>query len=345
MYLLKFLEATRGMIIGMHQAGSNIAEIANEIGCSRNTVRLWINRHARGGHNALSDHRKYNPPPRRTSAAQDEVINEFFTDHDPFSSTARFTNVVNAEICNDTIRRRLNEMGIHSRRPAFKFALTDAHRAQRIAYAEQYGQEPEEFWMNTICVDEKSFSTSKDGRIRVWRSEESRLRENCVVATQHSGRISCNFWGCCSIYGVGVLRQVGPRFNSEAYVELLENDFLPYVDRIFPANEYEEVKIIQDNHPIHRSQLTMEWFERHPRLFLLPHPPYSPDLNPIENLWAKVVRDWRSGADRNLAALIDHALRSWEDTGDRPEVVSNMILSMPRRLQAVIDNQGFWTKY
>lgn len=248
----------------MHEAGRTTREIANAVHCSIKTVRLWINRHARGRLAALLDHRKYNHPPRKTSMEQYEVINEFFTDHDPFSSTERFVNVVNAHVCDDTVRRRLNKMGIKSRRPASKFQLTENHRAQRIQYAERYQQEPEEFWLNVICVDEKSFSTSEDGRLRVWRSNGSRLKEHSVVAKQRSGRISCNFWGCSSIYGVGVLREIGRHFNAQAYVQLLEEDFLPYLNRIFPPNEYEEVKIIQDNSPVHTANLTRNWYEVHP---------------------------------------------------------------------------------
>lgn len=281
----------------MHLSGSSTAEISNAVDCSANTVRLWINKYLRGGLNTLTDHRSFNHAPRRTNLVQDEVINEYFTEGNPFSTAANFVNVVQADIGPGIVRRRLNEMDIHSRTPAVKFHLRDLHREQRVQYARRYVAEPDEFWENVICVDEKNFSTSEDGRRRVWRGPNSRLKENCVVAKQHSGRISCNFWGCTSVYGVGVLRQVNRRFNAAEYVELLENDFVPYLNRIFPENEYEEVKVIQDNSRIHTARLTREWYERHPRITLLPHPPYSPDLNAIENQWALVVRNWRSGQE------------------------------------------------
>lgn len=105
------------------------------------------------------------------------------------------------------------------------------------------------------------------------------------------------------------------------------------------------MKVIQDNSAVHTSRTTSQWYERHPRLTLLPHPPYSPDMNPIQNVWATVVRMWQSGQDRNRQALIDHALRSWQEIGNTPHLVENCVLSMPRRLQAVIDNEGQWTKY
>lgn len=114
---------------------------------------------------------------------------------------------------------------------------------------------------------------------------------------------------------------------------------------MYPVGEYEEVKIIQDNSAIHRARVTREWYKRHPRLSLLSHPPYSPDLNPIENMWALKVKNWQYGKDRHLEALVAHAFRSWVELGNTPEVTENCVLSMPRRLQAVIDNEGRWTKH
>ena len=44
--------------------------------------------------------------------------------------------------------------------------------------------------------------------------------------------------------------------NAQMYVNILENDLLPYARRIFPVQEYEEIKIIQDNSSIHTARIT-----------------------------------------------------------------------------------------
>lgn len=278
----------------MHLTGSSVQDIRAAVGCSANTVRLWIRKYEQGGLDCTEDHRKYNHQSRKATIEQDGIINEYFSQN-PFSTSSHFINVVNADICSSTIRNCLHEMNIRNYVPVRRFGLSDRHRERRIAYAQQYGEEAEDFWANTVCVDKKCFKSSEDGRQRVWRPKDGRLDENFVVPIHHSGRITCNFWGCCSIYGVGVLREVRRGFNAEAYVDLLENDFLPYLNRIFPEDEYEKVKVIQDNSRIHTARVTRNWFEQQPRITFLPHPANSPDLNPIENLWGVMVRSWESG--------------------------------------------------
>jgi transposase len=68
--------------------------------------------------------------------------------------------------------------------------------------------------------------------------------------------------------------------------------------------------LVLDNLPAHKSPSVREAVEAVvARLFYLP--PYSPDYNPIENMWSKVKSYLRSAAARTVEALgqaIDAAL-------------------------------------
>jgi hypothetical protein len=72
-------------------------------------------------------------------------------------------------------------------------------------------------------------------------------------------------------------------------------------------------------------------------------PSYSPDLNPIENVWSIISKklcekDYESldALEKNMKVVIESL--SSED-------INNIILSMPDRLKAVIRAKGGNTKY
>jgi putative transposase len=51
-----------------------------------------------------------------------------------------------------------------------------------------------------------------------------------------------------------------------------------------------KVIVVLDNARIHRSRLVKAFTEAHPRLELVHTPPYAPECNPVEWLWAWVKR-------------------------------------------------------
>ena len=81
-------------------------------------------------------------------------------------------------------------------------------------------------------------------------------------------------------------------------------------------------------------------------------PPYSPDLNPIENLWAimkaeiyKLHPELQFALDtqETLRQLIDAAREAWHAIEDR--VLYNLSVTIHCRVQAVKDAEGWYTKY
>jgi len=71
----------------------------------------------------------------------------------------------------------------------------------------------------------------------------------------------------------------------------------------------------------------------------------SPDPNPIETLWHILCSDIhkRRVQPKNEEQLTQALLEEWEKLD--MELVNRLCLSMPRRLQAVIDAEGGITKY
>lgn len=74
-------------------------------------------------------------------------------------------------------------------------------------------------------------------------------------------------------------------------------------------------------------------------------PSNAADLNPIENVWALWKDEVRLEGVKTADELWRAASGAWQNIQRDPDIVNSLIDSMPRRLQEVIDKNGFYTSY
>ena len=132
------------------------------------------------------------------------------------------------------------------------------------------------------------------------------------------------------------------RFNSEKYLNILQNVLLPSARQRFPEGP---IKFIHDNSSIHRAHVVRDWFREHPEFDVLPWPPKGADMNPIENIWGDIVKDMEGYRAQSADEVFERALSVWEGYKQRPDYWRKLALSITRRLQLVTDANGYWTKY
>ena len=99
----------------------------------------------------------------------------------------------------------------------------------------------------------------------------------------------------------------------------------------------------QDGAPCLTAKLCIKWFAEH-NVNILQWPGNSPDLNPIENLWASLKRLISAKTPSNKAELIQAVISSWFHTITVGELKA-LVNSMPRRCLAVIKSRGYPSKY
>lgn len=99
----------------------------------------------------------------------------------------------------------------------------------------------------------------------------------------------------------------------------------------------------QDRAPAHWARSTREFLARQ-NVQLLPWPGNSPDLNPVEHAWSFVSRKLSNRPPpKTQAEYWQQVEREWHSIPLK--TIRKWIASLPRRVQAVIDSAGDYTRY
>jgi transposase len=314
---------TRGSIKTLKSEGYSSRQIQEKLGIPYSTINYTLRRleltkshcnKARTGR------------PRKTTAIEDQKIIDFIEkSEEPNASILadRLAEMNIAKISARTVRRRLNENGLHGRSPLKKPLLTKKHIDD---------------WKGVLFSDETKINKrGSDGKVWTWKRTNEMLKPKHVKQTvKHDASIMV--WGCFNSTGVGDIYIIEGTMNAAMYIRILSGHMLPSARRLFQGNFIFQ----QDNDPKHTAKRTKAYMNTK-KIELLDWPSQSPDLNPIENLWHKLKLLVGEEKITKKTDLPEAIKRCWESI--TPEYCNSLIESMPRRMDQLVKNKGLWINY
>lgn len=182
-------------------------------------------------------------------------------------------------------------------------------RAKRIEWARRHEHWTLDQWRNVVFTDESAFRKDWGSSFVTRRiaSQSDALHPDAIIRKQ-AGYACIHVWGAISWHHVpGPLLFKEPSlirtWTSASYCQFI----IPIIDHFFGYLRGLGVSpiLMEDNACVHTARMSRE-ARIAAGITRLDWPPYSPDLNPIENIWAIIKQHIASRMPRTDEELRDY---------------------------------------
>jgi transposase len=148
-------------------------------------------------------------------------------------------------------------------------------------------------------------------------------------------------WACFSGAGPGYMAMYEGSLSAAGMADIYRRYLLPSIAERLPAGGPTRY-LLHDNDSRHSAPAVKRVLHG-ASIVVLDFPPYSPDLNPIENLWHDVQRRMEGRPAATKPEVEQLLAETWAATSS--QLCSKLALSMPHRIAQVIERKGAYTDY
>ena len=255
-------------------------------------------------------------------------------------------------ISSSTVARYLKENGIRTRIAAKKPELSADAVTSRLTHSLNGIERQPSDYSKTIFIDEFTVDTRSKRQRLVRRKANARYEQTNVNKYRMKHSKSFSFVICLNARSLGPLALIEGRFNAKKYLSYLHHQVMPYARRTFG----EDFFLLHDNCPIHTARIVTNYLRENANGRVLSHPPYSPDLNPVEHVGNYIKRELSKFINvpnselptpnfTTIEQLWTLTNRICYSLNENKELLIKLASSMISRFSSVIDSDGWYTKY
>jgi len=270
-----------------------------------------------------TQHAKGAGRPKKITAHASRALGQYVRRDTSLSTRTLATKLsqINVQVSHATVARHMATLGYSKSLPKATPMLTAKHKERRVEWAKAHLNDD---WNRTLFSDETAFQLFRN-TVERWHKGAQQARP------MPKDRTKIMAWGGFSVKGKTSLFCFRQIMNTEFYVNIISRH-IPEINSML-GNDW---RFQQDNDPKHTSRIAKAYLQENvPEM--LEWPSNSPDLNPIENLWAIVKRNVEKRMPRNIEDL-EFMKEEWQNIPD--SIVINLVNSMSRRCQSVIERNG-----
>jgi len=309
----KAMEEIRIRAVQRVQAGESPEKVVKTLGFARACIYNWLARYRAGGWHALREGHRTGRP-KKLTGSQIKWVYKTIRDKNPQQMKFDFALWTRSMIANlikrqfgvklslTSVGRLLRQLGFTCQKPLYRAHQRDSELVKQ--------------WKEQIFPQIQK-RAKKEGAV-IYFQDESGVRSDF-----HSGK-TWALKGRTPIvestgarFGLNMMAAITPRGQMNFMIvhgTVRSDQICDFLKRLMRGREH-KVFLVWDGHPTHKSKQVKECiasFDGRLEIFLLPS--YSPDLNPIEQLWNhtkgnNVGRKVVYGPDQ-LKSLVINKLRS-----------------------------------
>lgn len=325
------------IIIGVTKFGKTQKWMAEQVGCKEHTAGEVMQRYRQTGSPASgsrSGRKRKATDEQRAAIVAASRAQPFHTPRD-----LRKALDLAGKLSARTISRTLQQAGLFGRVAQEKRDYTPEQLRARLSFANGYSRQD---WTKVLFSDEKIFwGRGHNGRVWVRRPVAAAYDPRYTIHKE-SHPIKVNVLATFAASGLGFICIFQDKLDGAGMKEFLRKNLIAAARTHFSFDPPEEWWLLHDNGPTFTARVTQDYLHN-AGVKCMEFPPCSPDLNPIENLWAifaSAVEQYQSETVEELKAVIE---QEWKNLDK--DTMRKLALSMQNRCAEVIAAQGAQTRY